>query len=110
MKKKFKETKVGGFLGRLVKSKGAKVVASVLKGGIADVTMPIFGVASGAFVGLKEGLKEVKRGNLADEVGGDGKPNYPRLIAMVLMVILLVLYLTGNISEDQVNFVFGLFE
>lgn len=97
MKKKFKDTAF------------AKIAGSILKGAITDTLSPVIGVASGAVIGLKEGINKVKQENLAGELGGQGNPDWVRLGSLVLFVGLIALMITGKITFEQVDKIFSLF-
>ena len=90
-KKKFKETKL------------AKIAGGLLKGAIKDSIMPIAGVAIGAVEGVKQSIKMIKEENLSDEVGGQGKPNYVRLAAMLGMIAFLLLFAFGKIDGETLD-------
>ena len=97
MKKKFKDTKF------------AKIAGSILKGAIADSSLPFVGIATGAVTGLKEGLKEVKRKNLQDVVGGEGKPNYLRWASFAVFLGLILLFVFGVIDKQTFSYIWELF-
>ena len=91
MKKKFKDRGL------------VKILGSVLKGALADTLSPVLGIATGAVIGLKEGISKVKEGNINSQAGGQGKPDYVRLLSLSAIVILFILYATGMITEDQLG-------
>ena len=99
MKKIFKETKVG----KLLQSKTAKFIGSLVKGGVVDTTLITLSPISGALIAVKAGLQTVFNKGKEDTTGGAGKPNWPRLIAMIVSFILVILYATGKIDFETVN-------
>ena len=88
MKKIFKETKVG----KLLQSKTAKFIGSLVKGAAVDTTLLTLSPISGALIAVKAGLQTVFNKGKEDTTGGAGKPNWPRLIAMFIMFILAFFY------------------
>lgn len=91
MKKKFKNTAF------------AKIAGSILKGALGDTIAPVFGMASGVVIGLKEGINKVKEGNLNSQEGGQGKVDWIRLLSLAAIIVLFGLYATGMITEDQLG-------
>lgn len=98
MKKKFKDTKF------------AKIAGSILKGAFVDTLIPFGGVASGALIGLNEGIKKVKESNLKDTLGGSGKVNYVRLFSLLVFVTLIALFIFGVIDKETLEYLVELFE
>ena len=97
MKKKLKDTAV------------FRVLGSLVKGALLDVSSPILAAATGAVVGVREQVKKIKSENIADIVGGQGNPNYVRYVGLAIGIV-IALYFAGVITEEQVNFVMELLE
>ena len=91
MKKPFNQTAVG----KLLKSKGASVIGSFLKGGLGLFAKPLGGVVAGVL--------QVREDNLSSEGGGKGKVNWSHLFGAVAALSLLALHLSGKLSEDQLD-------
>lgn len=97
MKKKFKDTKVGMILG------------GILKGALGDTILPIAGTVVGAVSGAKETIKKIKQNNLEDELGGQGKVNYVRLLSTVAMIGFALMFAFGKINSETFERLIELF-
>jgi len=98
MKKEFKNTRFG----KLLKSKGAKIIGDLVIGTVAP-TKPLIGLVVGAVSGATEGFKVIKKSNVNSEGGGHGKVN-PAQIAGYITAALIVAYVLGLIDEETFNF------
>ena len=98
MKKTFKER-----VRKITQSKTVKLLGSLVKGAAVDTTLLTLSPISGAFIAVKAGLQTVFNKGKEDATGGAGKPNLPRLIAMIVSFILVILYATGKIDFETVN-------
>lgn len=86
---------------KLIKSVSSGAL-SFLKG-IAGGANPIIGAAVGAADGIVKSVKEEKENNLNSEVGGVGSLDVPRLIGVAVFIFLVILFIMGKISFDQIE-------
>lgn len=107
MKNKFKDTKLGKTLAG--KTKVGRILGSILKGGVRDITILGASPIAGGVIALKEGFSKIIKEGKQDETGGNGN-NWPRIIAMIVSFALIALFITGKLSKENLIFIFDLFE
>ena len=101
MKKKFKDTKVGKIL-----KPALKIGKSVLFGATGGTLKPI----AGAIIGLKEGVMQEVNDNLNSENGGVEKVDYVRLLTSLFTIALIVLFITGVIGKEELEYILDLID
>ena len=92
-------------LKRIAKGKATKIIGDVLLGTLA----PPLKVASSGVVGIIEGVKHEKKANLISEIGGQGRPNYARILGYLIFIGLTALLIMGKINKETFEYLLDLF-
>lgn len=101
MKKKFKDTKFGKAIKPVL-----NIGRSVLFGATGSTLKPI----AGAIIGLKEGVMQEVNDNLNSENGGVAKVDYVRLLTSLFTIALIVLFITGVIGKEELEYILDLID
>ncbi len=82
------------------------VASRVVKGAVVDTAKVLIAKPAGAVI---DAVKEVAVDNVASPEGGEGKPDFIRLISTISTIGFAVAYFAGYISEDKLTFIATLF-
>lgn len=85
-------------LGRSILNTGLSF-AKGLVGGLN----PVIGMAIGAAEGVVKGVQKEKGKNLATQVGGEGKIDVAHISGVVVFLVLIVAFIFGAITLDDVG-------
>ncbi len=81
------------------------VILRVVKGAVVDTAKVLIAKPAQAAV---EAVKEVAVDNVESPEGGEGKPDYVRLISTISTIGFVAAYFAGYISEDKIQFLVNL--